>query len=179
MDDDNNYDSDKNNIEMQGGFKDRERTTRREIDIDVYVNMIGETRTKLFRSDIEIFITDVVRISKELIDLGILSDKDQDTILEKMNSLERPEFKNATAYILGYIVSDGGSELYKDRYYIALTLIGKTIKDEKIKKISNQNIRNKIFYIKRNKYTVEDSSVQSPDIIRYGRLWLNMYGNLE
>lgn len=179
MNDNDDYNSDKDNIEMQGGYKDLERTSRREIDIDSYINMFGDkNRTKLFRSDIEIFVYDVVRISKELIDINIISYKDQDIILESMGILNRPEFKNATAYILGYIVSQGGFKMSKDHYYIALTLIGKNIKDEKIKKISNENIRSKIYSLKLKKYKVEDHSIESPDIVRYGRLWLNIYENL-
>jgi hypothetical protein len=174
------YNSDKDdNIEMQGSYKDLERTSRREIDVDIYIDMFGDKkRTKLFRSDIEIFVTDIVRITKELIDINVLTEKDQDNILENMGKVDRPEFKNSTAYILGYIVSQGGIKISKEYYYMALTLIGKTIKDEKIKKISNENIRNKIYSIKSKKYKVEDNSVESPDIIRYGRLWLNMYDNL-
>lgn len=172
------FDEDKDEIEMKGGFKDLERTTTREIDISIYTDMIGGKSSKLFRSDIEIFITDIVKITKELIEINIITDKDQNNILENMNNLQKPEFKNATAYILGYIVSQGGFKLSKDFYYLTLVLIGKNLKEDKILKISNEMVKNKIFSIIRTKYRMEDKSVESPDIIRYGRLWLNMYGNL-
>ena len=42
------YNSDKDdNIEMQGSYKDLERTSRREIDVDIYIDMFGDKkRTK-------------------------------------------------------------------------------------------------------------------------------------
>lgn len=170
MDDDDEY----NNIEMQGAFKDIERTSKRDVNIDLYIDMIGSKRSKLFRSDIEIFITDIVRITKELIDINVLNTNDQDIILDTISKLDKPEYKNATAYILGYIISQGGNKLSIDFYYLTLTLLGKNIKDEKIKKITNDSIKNKIYSIKRNKFKVDDKSVESPDIIRYGRLWMNI-----
>ena len=73
---------------------------------------------------------------------------DSGFMIENISKLNKPEYKNASAYVLGYLVIKGSG--------------GKLIK---------KNIN--IVFDKCLAY-IQDSSVKKPDVIRYARLWLNL-----
>ena len=68
-------------------------------------------------------------------------------ILEKVLQLQDVEYKNATAYVLGYVATEGGQKLTSKGF----------------KWVVNKLLPH-----------VEDKSVLEPDIIRYARLWENI-----
>lgn len=140
-----------NNIGFEDSFKDVERTGMRGIDIDVYLNEFSLKQTKLFRSDIESFIINTNSIAREMVDNNILNNNDLENILENIKNLDKPNLKNPSAYILGYIASNGGRNLDIENYKKALNIIKR----------------------KKTKYSLEDTSVLQPDIIRYARIWIN------
>lgn len=119
---------------------------RNDVDIDIE-DIEKKSRTK--KSPLERFIESVNAISLDLIAReNILDETDKKILLENIKNLEKPEYKNATGYIFGYIVTNGGNEI--DR-----------LKLSKLVSIIQKNL-------------IEDTSVQAPDIIRYGRLWQNI-----
>ena len=69
-------------------------------------------------------------------------------IIETVDQLENPQYKNPTAYLLGYIASNGGIEINKKSVNHVFTNILKT---------------------------VSDKSVKSEDVLRYARLWYNLF----
>ena len=140
-------------IRLESTFKDFERANVRGIDIQNYIDMLDTRRNKAFLSDIENFVINVNNIGKEMVDNNILINDDIEILLNNIIKLDKPQYKNATAYILGYIATDRGRELSQENFKKAYNLTKKT---------------------KKYKYTVEDTSVQSPDIVRYGRLWLQL-----
>ena len=140
-----------NNIGFEDTFKDIERTGMRGIDIDVYLNEFSLKQQKLFRSDIESFIINTNSIAREMIENNILNNNDLENILENIKNLDKPNLKNPSAYILGYIASDGGRNLDVENYKKALNIIKR----------------------KKTKYSLEDTSILQPDIVRYARIWIN------
>jgi hypothetical protein len=144
---------DEDTIKLQSTFKDLERSNVRGIDIQIYIDMLDNRRNKAFLSDIENFVINVNNIGKELVDNNILINDDLEILLNSIAKINKPQHKNATAYILGYIATDKGRELTIDNFKKAFNLIKKS---------------------KKYKYTMDDTSVQTPDIIRYARLWLKL-----
>jgi hypothetical protein len=146
-------DEDDNQTGMQATFKDLERVNVGNYkDLDIYVDIIGGKQNKLFRSDIEVFVQTVYNVGKELIDAKVINEADLDNLLENMSRINKPQYKNATAYILGYIASGGGGDITKNSAKKALKLITPGKYD----------------------YQVEDRSVDCAAIIRYARLWQNI-----
>lgn len=146
-------DEEDNVINMQATFKDLDRINVGNYkDLDIYIDAIGGKQNKLFRSDIEIFVQTVYSVGKEFIDNNIISPIELDILLESMSKINKPQYKNATAYILGYIISNGGKDITKINAKKAFSLItpGKS------------------------PYLVEDKSVDCAAIIRYARLWQNI-----
>ena len=154
-DDENENENDNDNrIEMQATFSDLQRINIGGYqDLDNYIDAIGGKQNKLFRSDIEIFVHSVYNVGKELINNSILSSGDLDILLNYMSKLNNPQYKNATAYILGYIASGGGNDITKERAKKAIGLIR---------------------FSKKDIYSVEDKSIDCAAIIRYARLWQNI-----
>jgi hypothetical protein len=148
-------DTDKDNdIDMQPTFDDLQRVGAGNYqDLDNYIDAIGGKQNKLFRSDIEIFVHSVYNVAKELIDNNILYTDDLDILLNSMSKLNKPQYKNATAYILGYIASGGGRNITKEKIKKALGLIR---------------------FNKKDIYTVQDKSIDCAAVIRYARLWQNI-----
>ena len=148
-DDDND-----NKIDMQATFNDLQRVGIGNYqDLENYIDAIGGKQNKLFRSDIETFVNSVYNVGRELIDNSILSKNDLDILLNSMSKLNKPQYKNATAYILGYIASSGGHN----------------ITEEKIKKAFGI-----IRFDRKDIYTVQDKSLDWASVIRYARLWQNI-----
>jgi hypothetical protein len=134
-------------------FKDLDRVSMPNyIDIDMYIDLVSKKRNKLFMSSLEKFVKNVYQIGKDLIENGLLSIKDLENILNNIATLDNPQYKNATAYLLGYIASDGGTNL-----------------DPK----NAENLLRKFNTLEKNKF-FEDDTIDCAAIIRYARLWVSM-----
>ena len=106
-----------------------------------------DKKNKLKKTPLERFYESVNAICQKLLDKNKLSQGDIKFILESIGKIDKPEYKNATGYILGYIVSGGGNKINKKKLLEAIDLSSDFL---------------------------EDKSVQAPDIIRYSRLWINL-----
>ncbi len=114
------------------------------IDID-----IDKKKSRTQKTPIERFVENVNAIALDLMNsLNIISEGDIKIILESIRLIENPEYKNPSAYILGYIATNGGN------------------------KIEKRSLKETFEIIEEGK--IEDSSVTQPDVIRYCRLWLNL-----
>ena len=139
---------------MQPTFDDMQRVGAGNYqDLDNYIDAIGGKQNKLFRSDIEIFVHSVYNVATDLIDNNALYPNDLNILLNSMSKLNKPQYKNATAYILGYIASSAGHNITKEKIKNALGLIR---------------------FNKKNIYTVQDKSIDCAAVIRYARLWQNI-----
>ena len=76
-----------------------------------------------------------------------LSGNDLEQLIDRIDTIKEPQYKNATAYILGYIASQGGRE------------------------ISRKNVSHVFKTILK---TVSDKSVKEEDVLRYARFWYNL-----
>lgn len=76
-----------------------------------------------------------------------LSNDDIIQLIETVDQLDNPQFKNPTAYLLGYIASNGGRDINKKSVNHVFTNLLKT---------------------------VSDKTVKQEDVIRYTRLWYNL-----
>jgi len=140
-------------IETQAQYNDYERTgIPGFIDIDQYIDSLGK-RNKLFMSDIEKFVKSVFFISNELKEEGILGSEEVTDILNNISKLNKPGYKNATAYVIGYLVSDKG----------------KDFTPENLEKYLNMGIINSY---------IESEGLDCSVIIRYGRLWTTINNNI-
>lgn len=136
-------------IETQAQFRDFERVgIPGFIDIDQYIDSLGK-RNKLFMSDIQKFVTNVFMLCNELAEERLLSPKDITIILDSISKLNKPAYKNSTAYVIGYIVSGGGRNFTYNNF--------KTY------------FNNKII-----KQYLEEKDIDCSVIIRYARLWTNI-----
>lgn len=153
MSDDNN--PMKREIVSEVQFKDLDRVSMPNyIDIDMYIDSINKKRNKLFMSSLEKFVKNVYQIGKDLIenDLLRLSIDDLRIILGNIENLDNPQYKNATAYLLGYIASDGGTNLDPKNA------------EDLLRKFNTLEKKN--FF--------EDDTIDCAAIIRYARLWMSM-----
>ena len=133
------------NIEMKGEVNAFERTgIRNDFNMLDVENL--DKKSKLKKTPLERFYESVNGICQQLLERNKLVEGDIRIILENIGQLDKPEYKNATAYILGYIVSGGGNKINKKKLLDAIDLL---------------------------EY-LEDKSIQAPDIIRYSRLWINL-----
>jgi len=98
---------------------------------------------------IQIFQMNVDAISRDLISNGVtkISEKDIQKMIEKSNTLQYVKYKNPTAYVLGYLVTNGGENLLIENFEYTC---------------------NRVLPL------VNDSSVLEPDVLRYSRLWLSL-----
>ena len=155
-DDYDDYDDERgSNIEMQASYKDTERVSLENVDLEIYIDILGGKQNKLFKSDIKKFVENVYSVTKSLMDINILYRYDLKEILDNMIHLKKPGYKNATAYVLGYIASNGGSIYNKDSAKKTFSLLNKN----------------------KNKYDIEDKSINNISVVRYSILWLNMKKN--
>jgi hypothetical protein len=87
-------------------------------DINVDIDMIGMEKKKSQKTPLERFIESVNAISLNLISTeNIIDQIDRKILLESIKNLEKPEYKNATGYIFGYIVTKRCSLLFLCRHY--------------------------------------------------------------
>ena len=133
------------NIATEGEVNAFERVGRRN-DFDLLDIQNLDKKNKLKKTPLERFYETVNAISRQLLELHKISDGDIKFILENIARLDKPEYKNATGYILGYIVSGGGNKINKKKLLEVLDILD----------------------------YLDDKSVQAPDIIRYSRLWINL-----
>lgn len=109
-------------------------------------------------NNLDIELIDNIRDSKLLFPLVVqqfcmeyssqlnLKREDIEYLIQQKDKVYKYEYKNPRAYVLGYIVSENGAKINKDKF-------------EMIKKfLSSHNI--------------EDIMIE--DIIRYARLWINL-----
>lgn len=75
-----------------------------------------------------------------------ITDNDINTMLEKSKLIPEVKYKNPIAYILGYLASNGGSELKHDRVMYIIRRI--------LPKLDGEG------------------GVMAPDVIRYARYWV-------
>ena len=122
-------------------------SAKHSIEIETLIDTLGSSKYKKFRSNIDKFVKDVDHITYELIENNAIANEDKNIILNSMINLNNPGYKNATAYILGYIISNGGISITKDSAKKSFKLLTKKIFD--------------------------DETVDPESIVRYGRLWLN------
>ena len=76
-----------------------------------------------------------------------LSNDDINQLIQMVDNLKDPQYKNPTAYLLGYIGSNGGQNINKQNISYVFTNVLKA---------------------------VSDKSVKREDVIRYTRLWFNL-----
>lgn len=93
-----------------------------------------------FRTNVDGIARNLSNWDKVISESGILE------MIEKADQLEDVGHKNATAYVVAYIATNGGGILTKPGFDKAINLLSH----------------------------VEDGSVLPPDVIRYARLWGNM-----
>ncbi len=123
-----------------------ERVGIRNDFMDIYVD---KKKSRTQKTPIERFIENVNAIALDLMNsLNIISDLDVKIILESISSVDNPEYKNPTGFILGYFATNGGV------------------------KINKKNLKKTFDIIEEEK--IMDNSISQPDIIRYCRLWLNL-----
>jgi hypothetical protein len=79
---------------------------------------------------------------------GGLSDGDLNVMMEKISGIHLIQYKNPSAYVLGYIASKGGKELSLQRFELAESLIPELSEKE--------------------------DAITPPDIIRYAVFWVNL-----
>ena len=152
---DDNYST---QIESKAQFKDFERVSMPNyIDIDMYIDLASKKRKKLFMSGLEKFVKNVYDIGKDLVEINFrnMSIDDLRIILDSIAKLDNPQYKNATAYLLGYIASSGGTNLDPKNVEILLREFDK--------------LEKKNFF--------EDNRVDCAAIIRYARLWMYIKSN--
>ncbi len=124
-----------------------ERNVFERVGFDDFMFGVSEQDVKL-RDPETMFKIKVNAISLQIMnDTNALNKADIKILLSKISSLQYIQYKNATAYILGYIATDGG------------------------KKLTKKNVDNVFSTVLP---TVADKSVKEPDIIRYSRLWLSI-----
>ena len=80
-----------------------------------------------------------------------MKESDIQTLLEVSQRLPRVGYKNATAFVLGYIASHGGQ-----------------------RQITKLSLEKAFRYYKLMSTEKKDLSIKKPDIIRYARLWVDL-----
>lgn len=139
-DNDDNDDYYGDGPQYQDEFKARERTGIMSNVTDRSLRNIQDPREKLL-----VLVDAISRSINSDYMNDYITDDDIAIMTGKIDQLLHPQSKNATAYILGYLVTRGGNKILPD----------------KVKEVFTQvlpNIKN-------------DTSVTKPDVLRYARLW--------
>jgi hypothetical protein len=140
------------NMDLQAGFTDIDRVSRAD-DCGSFpvvksgnLSEINKEIDQLTQDPIERFKRYVGAISHSMTEDGLydISIDDRNKMCRMTSRLDNVKYLNATAYILGYVSTDGG----------------KAINKKKIKEIF--------------KAKLNDDSVKPPDIVRYARFWLEL-----
>jgi hypothetical protein len=150
---DSEYSEENEEYEEYEDYNNEENEARPEFGAHerVGVGMVGllPLDSELPKDPTERFITYVNAISlsiKETNPETSLGDEDIRTMLT-VEDIKNIEHKNPTAYVLGYIASNGGTEIKK---------------------------KNASFVFEKILPNVQDISVKPADVIRYARYWINM-----
>lgn len=107
------------------------------------------------------FYETVDRVVRQMMadNLGGLSENDINILLETAkNRLPGIKFKNPIGYIFGYVASKGGRSMEPD--FVKTVIYGR------------EKERQDITKLRENLFT--EGGLKPPDIIKYGRLWLNL-----
>lgn len=96
---------------------------------------------------------ELINLNIEFIRIDSLTD-----ILDNIYNLNKPGYKNAPAYILGYYASNGGRDITKK----SVDLIWKNLNQITLLSTKYPNF-----------------SIKKPDVIRYARLWLIITKNKQ
>lgn len=94
-----------------------------------------------------IFMSAIARRIKEE-KIAVMEEKDIETLLVKTKDIIELKYKNPTAYVLGYIATQGGKTMDVDRV--------KKVIEKVLPKLG------------------KDSGVEGPDVVRYARYWKNI-----
>jgi hypothetical protein len=151
-----NYEDDIVTNELKDEAKAFERAGVAGFDCSIYTDL---KQNKKFLNRIEAFCKNTTAIILEIITNAnppILVKEDLNIILENIKNVNKPEFKNPTAFVLGYYVANDST---------------KEINMKKFEKVQNILYNN---YGDDNEYKVSDNTVTEVDIVRYGRLWLTI-----
>jgi len=136
--------------EMEAEFGAHLRATQG----DLFVNTLKNIRFK-DKNSTEQFYTLVDAAFNIMLqnEIGFISDVDYKVIIDNIQKIDKPGYKNPVGYIIGYYVSNGGHNI-----------TDKTVQNifNSLKKINSLSTEYPIF------------KISKPDIIRYGRLWLNL-----
>ena len=155
--DDEDYE---NNNSEEDSYDDYEEEDIYKEEIGVYdrVGMPGEILGSIggpegikesnIQEPLERFISITNGISRNLMGQGKqISERDINILIKKAYKLDKVEFKNPTAYILGYIASSGGQEIKEELFrYTVIEILP----------------------------VMTEGSVLPPDILRYARLWMKL-----
>ena len=118
-------------------------------DTDIFQNVKDKRKKRMSQTGQENLREYVDAISRRSFDLP---ENEISFLKQVVDVINKPEHKNPTAYILGYLT-------FKD-----------SNKDGTINKKFLDNLEKKVLP------TLEDRSVTIPDVIRYTRLWMNLEG---
>lgn len=121
-------------IEYQDVFTDLERATFGQLGV------VGAA----FTDAEDMFTIKVDAIARDIKGEFSLTGKDISFMIEKSKDIPFIQYKNAEAYVLGYIASNGGTNL-------------------------NKPTVSKVF-----KMLSSYPNVKEEDVVRYGRLWMNL-----
>jgi hypothetical protein len=105
---------------------------------------------KNYKTAEELFPDIVSAIAASIVDerYNVLGPKEADeNILKNIDNVKNTQYLNPTAFVLGYIASNGGRGITKDRF----NLVTKEI-------LQNSSV-------------ITDTSVQPEDVLRYARYW--------
>jgi hypothetical protein len=125
-------------IEYQDVFSDLERVTFGQL------GMVGNRIT----DNEDLFAIKVDATARNINTIYQLTNDDIGYMIEKSKEMTYVEFKNAEAYVLGYVASNGGTRIDKPSVNIVF-----------------------------NKLLSSFPSISKEDVIRYARLWMNLVGN--
>lgn len=175
MESDDDYFVENDEMEEEDDYYSDEPEMVAEVDVFSRVNMSGvsailsdlgmgsmtsETHGRLRRrvkTDVERFAIDIVMVARELDSQSNVSVSDDEIVamLTPIRQVQHPEAKNATAYLLGYFASGGGTEITSSGIKKASVLLPKTEKGSP---------------------TVNDSlpAVTMVDVVRYARYWMSL-----
>ncbi len=140
--------------EMEAEFGAHLRTTQG----DLFVNTLKNIKFK-DKNSTEQFYTLVDAAFNLMVqnEIDFVSDVDKQVIIDNIQKIDKPGYKNPVCYILGYYVSSGGFSIKEKNVEIVFN---------SLKRINSMGVEYPIF------------KISKPDIIRYGRFWLYLNSKL-
>jgi hypothetical protein len=148
------YEEKESSIELVSGFKDIERTSFADecggspVIIPGKLSDINKEINQLTQDPVERFTTYIGAISHSITEDGLynIGIEDRNKMCSIAKRLKNIKYLNATAYILGYLVTNGGQAINKDTVKIIFNFLPQ----------------------------LRDDSVKEPDVIRYARFWMKL-----